>query len=86
MSSNLIWHAMPGLASGSNRSHNKTLVIITVLINPYKVYVHIAYLARRARAVKQTGKTDGKLVTFAVQHKSICCGGCDLVRSELTAC
>ena len=60
----LIWHAMPGLASGSNRSYNKTLAITTVLINPSKVYVHIAYLALRMFAVKQTNKTDGKFVIF----------------------
>ncbi len=61
MSSSLIWHAMPGLASGSNRSHWKKHAIINVLINRCKVYVHIAYLALRTLAVKH-----GKFVIFGV--------------------
>ncbi len=82
----LIWHAMPGLASGSNCSYNEPPAITTVLTNPSKVYVHIAYLALRTRAIKQIGKTDDKFVISVVEHKSICCSECDLVSSQFELC
>jgi len=66
--------------------HLEQHAITTVLISPSKAYVHIAYLALRTLAVKQTGTTDGKFVMIVVEHKSTCCSICDLVRSQLELC